>query len=390
MSEIFLPFKPRRDDPLGFLPVQENVETLAGLFTVGGADGDVLTWDEASGKWVAGAATPANIADGTTAGRIAIWDTIDARWEETSLVTVDVAGSELELTSAMKIVWNADTNVYRAAAGELKTDGKLTVAGTEISLGGDAVLTRDAADVFKTVDQFIAEGAITTKTKAGVPTDSDTAADVDGTIILDETNDRLYVRSNGAWIGVQLGTAPGFGTALPGSPKEGQEFTLVDSVSAPTYAFQMKFISTVEDGATDYRWICIGGFPYYQYVSAATTRASASFGDAADAADPAFTIPVAGYYDITVSAEVRPLGDTTPNQAWVSFRVGATGAVDDDGAQSGEVSGTNIQATHTVFAKTRKLCAASDVIEMQHRADTADSYDIANRKLTAHAVRLAG
>lgn len=40
---------------------------------------------------------------------------------------------------------------------------------------------------------------ITTKTKAGIPTDADTNIDADGTIIVDTTNHRLYVRSGGAW-----------------------------------------------------------------------------------------------------------------------------------------------------------------------------------------------
>lgn len=63
----------------------------------------------------------------------------------------------------------------------------------------DANLYRSAADVLKTDDQLHAVGGVTTMTKAGVPSDSDTALDADGTMVLDTTNHRLYVRSGGVW-----------------------------------------------------------------------------------------------------------------------------------------------------------------------------------------------
>jgi hypothetical protein len=63
----------------------------------------------------------------------------------------------------------------------------------------DTNLYRADADTLKTDDQFHAAGGLTTKIKAGVPTDADTATDADGTILIDTTNSRIYVRVGGTW-----------------------------------------------------------------------------------------------------------------------------------------------------------------------------------------------
>lgn len=41
--------------------------------------------------------------------------------------------------------------------------------------------------------------SVSIKTKAGPPTDADINVDRDGTMVLDTTNHRLYVRSGGVW-----------------------------------------------------------------------------------------------------------------------------------------------------------------------------------------------
>lgn len=58
MPGIALPIKPRRDNPEeGYLSVQQNVESLAGLFEAGVAPGDTLEWNDLLGRWVAIPAT---------------------------------------------------------------------------------------------------------------------------------------------------------------------------------------------------------------------------------------------------------------------------------------------------------------------------------------------
>lgn len=127
-----------------------------------------------------------------------------------------------------------DTNLYRNTASELRTDdlfissGYSTYAGNHVlrryalaadaqptfsientngehrwGLGGSTVfdtnLFRFAANVLATDDQFSAGGGLTTKTKTGVPSDVDVSLATDGSIVLDTTNSRLYVRSAGVW-----------------------------------------------------------------------------------------------------------------------------------------------------------------------------------------------
>jgi len=68
-----------------------------------------------------------------------------------------------------------------------------------IVMGGDVNLYRSTANFLQTDDQFYAGDGVRMKTKAGIPTDSDTTVDADGVIILDTTNHRLYIRSGGTW-----------------------------------------------------------------------------------------------------------------------------------------------------------------------------------------------
>ena len=66
-------------------------------------------------------------------------------------------------------------------------------------IGNDTNFYRGAANVLQTDDQFYANDGVRMKTKAGVPSDSDTTVDADGVIILDTTNHRLYIRDGGTW-----------------------------------------------------------------------------------------------------------------------------------------------------------------------------------------------
>jgi hypothetical protein len=122
-----------------------------------------------------------------------------------------------------------DTNLYRSAADILQSDDTIrstraAVANTafsaktdadgssrlRIEAGGkmewgdgttvDTNLYRAAANQLKSDDLILSALGIAVKTKAGAPVDGDYGAELqDGIIVQDITNHRLYVRSNGLW-----------------------------------------------------------------------------------------------------------------------------------------------------------------------------------------------
>lgn len=70
---------------------------------------------------------------------------------------------------------------------------------------GDTTLYRGGANQLKTDDRFVAIDGITTKTKAGIPTDTDFATTPsDGTLVIDTTNSKIYVRIGGVWKSVAV------------------------------------------------------------------------------------------------------------------------------------------------------------------------------------------
>jgi hypothetical protein len=59
--------------------------------------------------------------------------------------------------------------------------------------------------VLKTDDRFEATDSVTIKAKAGAPVDADFASTpANGTLAVDTTNNKLYVRIGGVWRGVTV------------------------------------------------------------------------------------------------------------------------------------------------------------------------------------------
>jgi hypothetical protein len=105
-----------------------------------------------------------------------------------------------------------------------------------------------------------------------------------------------FLRDDGSW--ATASAAPGYGTSLPGSPTDGQEYILVDSTTAPTYAWRLRYNA---GSASTYKWEFIGGSPAVVGVAASQGTASTSYVDLATAG-PSFTLPKAGDYDIEFGA----------------------------------------------------------------------------------------
>jgi hypothetical protein len=92
----------------------------------------------------------------------------------------------------------------------------------------------------------------------------------------------------------------GYSTSLPGSPYDGQVYTLVDSTTTPTYQWTFRYNA---GSSSSFKWEFIGGTPAYAAVETAQTTASAVFVDLATVG-PSFTVPRAGDYLFRWSADV--------------------------------------------------------------------------------------
>jgi hypothetical protein len=90
-------------------------------------------------------------------------------------------------------------------------------------------------------------------------------------------------------------------TTLPGSPTDGQQAILTDSTTAPSYHWLFQYESTISDA---YKWMFIGGSP--ARATAGTQGQAGNPGSPQDlnGGTPAFTTPVAGYWDISYGARV--------------------------------------------------------------------------------------
>ncbi len=119
----------------------------------------------------------------------------------------------------------------------------------------------------------------------------------------------------------------GYSTTLPGSPINGQEHILVDSITAPTYSWHLRYNSTLA------KWEYIGGRPAFSAVDTSESTASTTY-VALATAGPSIVLPVAGDYDVQIGCCTR---DAVSNNVfgYMSYDVGATGASDSDSIFNG-------------------------------------------------------
>lgn len=97
--------------------------------------------------------------------------------------------------------------------------------------------------------------------------------------------------------------AASYGTSFPASPIDGQIFTFVDSLTAPSYQWTFRYNA---NNTSANKWEFIGGAPKYVGNSNAVTLSTGSFG--AVVPDLNFTLPRSGIYSF--NARMRILSQT--------------------------------------------------------------------------------
>jgi hypothetical protein len=177
----------------------------------------------------------------------------------------------------------------------------------------------------------------------------------------------------------------GFGTSLPASPVDGQEYILTDSVSAPTYVWRFRYNN---QSASAYKWEFIGGAP--KRVEVATLESTATTGSWLDLATvgPSFTVPRAGDWATTMSLIYS--GTTASSLSNVGVAQGAgtpAGSVGIFAHPTGTISSGQVVLPNQVHTGV----SASVELRMRynHTAFSAGTASFSSRTLSVVPVRVS-
>lgn len=166
--------------------------------------------------------------------------------------------------------------------------------------------------------------------------------------------------------------AVGYGTSLPASPFDGQQYILVDSTTAPTYQWRFRYNS---GNSGSYKWEFMGGPDAYAELTTDQNLTSTSYVDLATVTS--LTAPRAGVYDCRYGFTA----DTDAANAWQvlgAIKLGSAATSDVDAAVAFLNTG---QIRASVSREQRITLAASDVVKLQFRANTSNNRVIFDRFL---------
>lgn len=167
-------------------------------------------------------------------------------------------------------------------------------------------------------------------------------------------------------------------TTLPGSPVNGQLTYLVDSTTAPTYCWALRYNSAKSSN----KWDFIGGAPYTNEVATSQTTNSGSYVDLATVG-PSFTSPVAGDYLVTFAGHTS--NQTSNNVRYATLNVG--GATTDNNALG--LGPTALQVSGQFTTKLTAL-PASTLVKVQYRVGNGDTSTWLNRRLSVLPIAVGG
>lgn len=185
-----------------------------------------------------------------------------------------------------------------------------------------------------------------------------------------------FARGDGSWAVPPIPTV-GYGTSFPGSPADGDEYILVDSTSAPTYAWHFRYNS---GSGSSYKWEFIGGSPVVLEVATAQSTTSTSYTDLTTSG-PSFTTPRAGDWVVEIQAK------ESAAYGYMSYALGGTSASDVWGIVfDGDAPGGKRQVCG--FAKHAAL-AASSAITAKYRSIGGTSATFEDRRIKILPVRLS-
>jgi hypothetical protein len=171
---------------------------------------------------------------------------------------------------------------------------------------------------------------------------------------------------------------PASGAALPGSPVDGEECTIIaDATNGVAWRFKYRAASAAAS-----KWEFVGGAPLSHEVPASETRATASYGGLTTVG-PSLTVPLAGDYLISIGANIESsltagwrgrmtFSGTDAYSVW-SSGYGNPSASPGDGAS---------------VARTARTTLAAQSIVCQYKSDAGNAVAFANRWMTILPVRV--
>lgn len=107
-------------------------------------------------------------------------------------------------------------------------------------------------------------------------------------------------------------------TTLPASPVDGQEVVLTDSLTAPTYAWTLRYVAGITG---PYKWIFVGGADWVSSIPAAQASGTRSTWYDLATVGPSVTVPRAGDYVAFGSASC--IDNTAAVQTGIGIALGA-------------------------------------------------------------------
>ena len=170
------------------------------------------------------------------------------------------------------------------------------------------------------------------------------------------------------------------GTSLPVNPFVGQTFVYQADRANGVY---WMFVYLPDE--TVYPWKYVGGPPLSSEVATSESTASTTY-VALATAGPSVTVPLNGDYDVKHGSGVQSPGSGTV--AWMSYDIGATGAVDADAVRVFSVpAGSNESACARDKRKTT-LAAASALVAKYRTSNVAGTAFYQERWMKVLPVRV--
>lgn len=151
--------------------------------------------------------------------------------------------------------------------------------------------------------------------------------------------------------GIGLAGVAGVSATPPGSPTDGMIWRLPAVAGSGIYWFFQ-----YDSSQATYKWVFNGGPPWLAEVATAETTASAAYAALATAG-PSIALPRAGDYLVEIGCRIG--NNTASTTTFMSYDIGATGAVDADGVILSVGASTSNSATnHNTHARSKNSASA--------------------------------